>query len=72
MMKYKKNIFGDCVDISTPDDSYWLHPVSNRDQLTKISLATEEIYLLAKERVKERGKEEADAPELRRREENRV
>lgn len=70
--KYKKNIFGDCVDISTPDDSYWLHPVSNRDQLTKISLATEEIYLLAKEKVKERGKEEADAPALRRQEENRV
>ena len=55
--KYKKNIFGDCVDISTPDDSYWLHPVSDRDQLTKISLATEEIYLLAKEKVKERGRE---------------
>lgn len=54
--KYKKNIFGDCVDISTHDDSYWLHPVDLRDQLTKISLATEEIFLLAKEKVKERGK----------------
>ncbi len=50
--KYKKNIFGDCVDISTPDDSYWLHPVGLRDQLTKISYATEEIYFLAKEKTK--------------------
>lgn len=53
--KYKKNIFGDCIDISTLDDSFWLHPVGLRDQLTKISLATEEIYLLAKERVKEKS-----------------
>ncbi len=42
--------------ISTNDDSYWLHPVGLRDQLTKISLATEEIFLLAKEKVKERSK----------------
>ena len=54
--KYKKNIFGDCIDISTHDESYWLHPVGLRDRLTKISLATEEIYLLAKEMVKERGR----------------
>lgn len=49
--KYKKNIFGDCVDISTPDESYWLHPVNLRDQLTKISFATEEIYALALEKL---------------------
>lgn len=61
--KYKKNIFGDCIDISTRDDSYWLHPVGMRDQLTKISLATEEIYLFAKEKVRERGKSnESNAP----------
>ena len=56
--KYKKNIFGDCIDISTRDDSYWLHPIAGRDKLTKISFATEEIYLLAKEKIRERGKEE--------------
>ena len=56
--KYKKNIFGDCIDISTHDDSFWLHPIGLRDRLTKVSLATEEIYLLAKEKVKERGKKE--------------
>lgn len=52
--KYKQNIFGDCVDISTKDDSYWLHPLNCRDQLTKLSFATEEIYLLAQEQVKNR------------------
>ena len=50
--KYKDNIFGDCLDISTPEDSYWVHPVGLRDQLTKISYATEEIYFLARERAK--------------------
>lgn len=50
--KYKKNIFGDCLDISTLEDSYWLHPVTKRDQLTKFSFATEEIYLLAQEKLK--------------------
>lgn len=68
--KYKKNIFGDCIDISTLDESYWLHPVSERDQLTKISLATEEIYLLAKEKVRERGRPAPDASPVRRLEEN--
>ena len=50
--KYKKNIFGDCIDISVHDDSYWLHPVGGRTQLTKFSFATEEIFRLAQERVK--------------------
>lgn len=53
--KYKKNIFGDCLDLSTRDDSYWLHPVGLRDRLMKISFATEEIYLLAQERIKEKS-----------------
>ena len=53
--KYKHNIFGDSIDISTPEESYWLHPVHLRDQLTKISYATEEIYFLARERAKQSG-----------------
>lgn len=53
--KYKKNIFGDCVDISVRDECFWLHPVGKRDQLTKISFATEEIYFLAQERAKGRA-----------------
>ncbi len=51
--KYRENVFGDCIDISTVEDSYWLHPVGLRDQLTKISYATEEIYRLALSRTKQ-------------------
>ncbi len=50
--KYWRNVFGDSVDISTNDDSFWLHPVGLRDQITKLSFATEEIYALALERAK--------------------
>lgn len=55
--KYKHNVFGDCLDISVKDDSYWLHPVGMRDQLTKISFATEEIYFLACEKAKNASQE---------------
>ena len=34
---------GDCVDISTNDESYWLY-TTKRDVVTKLSFATEEIY----------------------------
>ena len=52
---------GDCVDISTSDDSYWLY-LSKRDAVTKLSFATEEIYKLAKEKQKNtRNKEEQKA-----------
>lgn len=34
---------GDCVDISTADDSYWLY-LTKIDAITKLSFATEEIY----------------------------
>ncbi len=54
--KYKKNIFGDCIDLSVPDDSFWLHPVGLRDRLTKFSFATEEIHFLALERLRGEGK----------------
>lgn len=50
--KYWRNVFGDCVDISTPDDSFWLHPIDLRDQITKLSYATEEIYARAMERAR--------------------
>jgi len=42
---------GDCVDISTADDSYWLY-LSKRDNVTKLSFATEEIYKIAKAKQK--------------------
>ena len=42
------------IDLSVPDDSYWLHPVNTRDRLTKFSFATEEIYAYALERMREK------------------
>ncbi len=44
---------GDCVDVSTLDDSFWCY-LSKRDAITKLSFATEEIYFFAKEKDDER------------------
>ena len=35
---------GDCIDLSVSDESYWCYPVNQRDVITKISIATEELY----------------------------
>ena len=51
---------GDCADVSTPDDSYWCY-FTKRDCVTKLSFATEEIFFLASEQLKER--KEASAHE---------
>ena len=53
---------GDCVDISTSDESYWLY-FTKRDVITKLSFATEEIYKLAKskQKVTRRTKNEESA-----------
>ncbi len=48
---------GDCVDISVPDDSFWCY-LSKRDAITKLSFATEEIYLLAKQKLNEEKRTE--------------
>ena len=43
---------GDCVDVSTLEDSYWCY-LSKRDAITKLSFATEEIFLAAKRKLEE-------------------
>lgn len=35
---------GDCIDLSTLDDTYYIYPKTNEWSATKISLATEELY----------------------------
>ncbi len=50
--KKKKRLFGDCLDISKPDDSFWIHPKTKKDVIMKISFATEELYFLAHEKIK--------------------
>ena len=47
---------GDCVDLSLPDESYWCY-LSQRDAITKLSFATEEIFFLAREQSKKTGTE---------------
>ena len=54
---YKKK--GDCVDISVRDDSYWCYPLHKRDVITKLSIATEELYLYYKNMTKREKKEQA-------------
>jgi ribosomal protein L37AE/L43A len=36
--------FGDCVDLSTLNDTYYLYPQNKKNVVTKIHFATEEIY----------------------------
>ena len=50
----KKEFFGDCLDISKHDDSFWIHPVNIRDCIMKISFATEELYQLEHRKLKEK------------------
>ena len=49
----RKKHFGDCLDISNADDSFWLHPVNKRDVIMKISFATEELYQLNRAKIKQ-------------------
>ena len=41
--------FGDCIDLNTLDDTFYIYPHGKNFAVTKIALATEEIYRLIKE-----------------------
>lgn len=43
---------GDCIDLSTLDDTYYLYPKTYRNVVTKIALATEELYQISQGRKK--------------------
>lgn len=42
---------GDVLDITEPDENFWVYPLNRRDVITKIAIATEEIYALNKEKL---------------------
>jgi len=42
------NKHGDCVDLNTLDDTYYIYPYNCEFSVTKISLATEELYFADK------------------------
>jgi 1-acyl-sn-glycerol-3-phosphate acyltransferase len=41
---------GDCIDLSTLDDTYYLFPEGNEFSVTKIALATEELFFAAQKK----------------------
>jgi len=43
-IEYDYDSRGDCIDLSTLQDTYYIYPVNKRNCVTKIALATEEIY----------------------------
>jgi transcription elongation factor Elf1 len=42
---------GDCIDISTLDNSYYIYPLSHKNIVTKMHFATEELYKIKKEKL---------------------
>jgi transcription elongation factor Elf1 len=38
--------YGDCIDLSTLDDTYYLYPINAKNVVTKLHFATEELYKL--------------------------
>lgn len=46
--------YGDCVDLSTLNDTYYLYPQSKKNVVTKIHFATEEIYKLVQSQKKDK------------------
>ena len=52
--KSKDNGFGDCIELSTLEDSFWLSPLHKKNCIMKLSLATEEINKFAVEQRQKR------------------
>jgi len=47
-IEYNYDKRGDCIDLSTLEDTYYIYPLHRRDCVTKIALATEELYFYRK------------------------
>jgi ribosomal protein L37AE/L43A len=44
---------GDCIDLSTLDDTYYIYPLNRKNVVTKLHFATEEMYKIAHKQVEE-------------------
>ena len=42
---------GDCIDLSTLDDTYYIYPLNQKDVVTKLHFAVEEFYKLEKAKL---------------------
>jgi len=43
-IEYNYDARGDCIDLSTLQDTYYIYPLNLHNCVTKIALATEELY----------------------------
>lgn len=43
-IEYDYGKLGDCIDLNTNNDTLYIYPQTKRCSVTKISLATEELY----------------------------
>lgn len=50
-IEYPPKFGRDALDIATKEDNYFFYPLTLRDSITKISIATEEIYQMHKEKL---------------------
>lgn len=46
-IEYNYRNIGDCVDLNTSDDTLYIYPLVEKFSVTKLSLATEELYKVA-------------------------
>jgi hypothetical protein len=56
-IEYGYRWFGDALDLSTKDDSYWLYPTKRKDVITKVSFAVEAIHDEKMKQLLEKKKE---------------
>jgi DNA-directed RNA polymerase subunit RPC12/RpoP len=44
---------GDCIDLSTLNDTYYIYPKNKKNVVTKLHFAVEELYKIEKEKIKQ-------------------
>jgi hypothetical protein len=42
--------WGDCIDLSTLEDTFYIYPQTKHNVVTKLHFVTEELYKIARER----------------------
>jgi DNA-directed RNA polymerase subunit RPC12/RpoP len=52
-IEYNYKNKGDCIDLSTLDDTYYIYPLNRKNVVTKLHFATEEMYKIAHKQVEE-------------------
>ncbi|MDD2533519.1 MAG: lysophospholipid acyltransferase family protein [Eubacteriales bacterium] len=55
-IEYNYDRRGDCIDLSTLSDTYYIYPLNQRNCVTKIALATEELFAYLVPGIKKEAK----------------